>query len=67
LRRIIKILHVQEHTDKNGETYWKTHAMIDDGSEVQGYGKDFAEGDWVESFLDLKWNIHKIRKPKAAK
>lgn len=61
MRTIIKIEHVEELKDKKGKTYWRTHAILDDGSEVVGYGKDFDLGNKVESFFH--YGQHKMRLP----
>lgn len=36
--------------DKNGKAYWRTHAVLDDGTEAVGFGKDFDLEDKVEVF-----------------
>ena len=65
MRTIIKIVHVERRKlDKNlskKHDYWRTHAILDDGSEVVGYGKNFKVGDQVESFYDQKWDQHKMQ------
>jgi beta-galactosidase beta subunit len=64
MRTIIKIEGVElKHTESHKQ-YWRTHVMLDDGTEAIGYGKDFDLGDKVEVFHDEKWDIVKIRKGK---
>lgn len=58
MRKIIKILAVEKN-----KRFTRTHALLDDGSEVTGYGTDFKVGDLVQSFWHEKWQTHKIRKP----
>lgn len=51
MRTIIKIIGVESrHTIKGNEGYWRTHALLDDGTEAVGFGKDFNKGDEVEVF-----------------
>ena len=50
MRTIISIEHVEELKDKDGEPYWRTHAIADDGSEVVGFGKDFDVDMRIEVF-----------------
>lgn len=65
MRTIIKIEGVESRTDPNGKTFWKTYAVLDDGSEVVGYGKDFDLKDKVEAFWDDKWGVFKMRHKKV--
>lgn len=51
MRTIIEIEGVEEKVDTKGNTYWLTYAILDDGEEVIGYGKDFDLGDKVEVFF----------------
>lgn len=64
MRTIISVEHIQrcKATDTEKE-YWRTHAIVDDGTECVGYGKDFDIGDKVEVFHDVKWDTVKMRKP----
>lgn len=41
--------------------YWRTYALLDDGTEATGYGKDFNLNDKVEVFYH--WGVIKMRKP----
>ena len=61
MRKIIRIEHIEERKDSKGKTFFRTHAILEDGSEVVGYGKDFDLGDLVESFWH--YNQAKMRKP----
>lgn len=61
MRTIIKVEHVEEKQDKEGNLYWRTHAVLDDGTEAIGYGKDFDLEDKVEVFYH--WEQTKMRKP----
>ncbi len=61
MRTIIRIEHVEEKTDKQGKTYWLTYAIVDDGTECIGWGKDFDLGDKVEAFFH--YGQCKMRKP----
>ena len=51
MREIIEIEGVEEKVSKEGTTYWRTYAVVDDGTECIGFGKDFDLGDKVEVFL----------------
>jgi len=57
MHRIIKIVGIEKH-----DKFSRTHAILDDGSEVIGYGQDFKVGDEVESFWDERWSVYKMRK-----
>lgn len=63
MRKIIKIEHVEQREDKNGKTFWRTYAVVDDGTECVGWGKDFDLGDMVEVFLH--YGVIKMRKRRA--
>lgn len=66
MRKILAIEHVEKR--KNGVTgkeYWRTHAVLDDGTECIGYGKDFDLNDSVEVFLHK--GIIKMRHKPIAK
>lgn len=61
MRKIIKIEHVEKRRGLiNKEPYWRTHALLDDGTQAVGYGKDFDLGDKVEVFYH--WGQIKMRK-----
>jgi hypothetical protein len=65
MQKIIFIQHVEQFTDKNGKKRWRTHAILDDGSEVVGFGKDFDLGDRVVSFYhheQFKMQKYKMKK-----
>ncbi len=50
MRKIIEIEGVEEKVSKEGTTYWRTYAVLDDGTEAVGWGKDFDLDDQVEVF-----------------
>lgn len=66
MRTIIEIVHVERKKlakeASKTQDYWKTHAILDDGTEAQGYGKDYKVGDQVEVFHDKKWDQVKMQK-----
>lgn len=62
MRTIISIEHIEEKKTEAGKTYWRTHALLDDGTEAIGYGKDFDIEEKVECFFDEKWGIVKMKK-----
>lgn len=66
MRTIIEITGIEKLTSKLGKKFQRTHAILDDGSIVQGFGGDFMVGDKVESFYDAKWDAHKMRKPNTS-
>lgn len=61
MRRIIEIQHVEKKVSKKGNKYAITHALLDDGTEAQGYGLDFKVDDEVEVFFH--YERVKMRKP----
>lgn len=61
MRKIIKIDFVQELRDKQNKRYFRTYAVLDDGTEAVGFGKDFDLGDKVQVFLH--YGVIKMRKP----
>jgi hypothetical protein len=63
MRAIISIIGVEEKRDKDNKLFYRTHALLDDGSEVIGYGSDYKVGDKVESFYHAQYDTHKMRKP----
>lgn len=69
MRRILSIENIEErrrfNVDGLEKVYWRTYALLDDGSEAIGYGKDFDLGDLVEVFHDSKWDTIKMRKTPA--
>lgn len=63
MRRIIEIEGVERKINKvTRKPYWITHAIVDDGTPCQGYGKDFDLDDKVEVFYH--WGKIKMRKGK---
>jgi hypothetical protein len=60
VRTILKIEGIELRTDKLGREYWRTYAILDDGSEVVGYGKVFEVGDKVMSYYHKE--VHKMSK-----
>ena len=61
MRTLIEIIGTQEKRDKDNHIYYKTLAMIDDGTECWGWGSDFQIGDQVEVFFHH--DEIKMRKP----
>lgn len=51
MRTIIEIQRVDTNVSRKGNQYFITHALLDDGGECEGFGKDFKVGDEVEVFL----------------
>lgn len=64
MRFIKKILMVEGWT-KDGQQYYRTHAIITDGKqdeeEAAAFGKGFTVGQRVELFFDDEWNTTKFR------
>lgn len=58
--RIIFVEYVASHVSKRGQPYKITHAVLDDGTEAEGFGNDFKVGDKVEVFFD--WGKIKMSK-----
>lgn len=63
---ILKILHIERKLDKQGKEYYRTHALLSDGTVCIGYGKDFAPKDKVEYFYHIQYDQLKMRKTKVA-
>lgn len=64
MRTIIKIIGVQEKRTGN-RIYYKTLALLDDGSEAWGFSdtdSGYAVNDLVEHFYDHAHNEEKMRK-----
>lgn len=51
VRKILEILWIDRKESKAGKTYWKTTALLDDGTEATGFGKEFKMEDPVEVFF----------------
>ena len=65
--RIIEIVGVEEKADSKGNLYYRTHAVLEDGDECVGFGKDFKIGDLVERFYDHAHDVTKMQKRKLDK
>lgn len=63
MHRIISILGVEERRDKDNKLYYRTHARLDTGEEVVGWGSDFEIGDEVMHFYSPEFDVIKMRKP----
>ena len=61
MKKILSIDHIEEW-EKDGKKHSRTHATLETGEEVQGYGTDFEVGDPVEYFWDAAHNITKMIK-----
>lgn len=62
MRKIISIQHLESWRDKLNKRHWRTHVLLDDGTEAQGYGKEFDIGDSVQVFYHK--GVIKVQKPK---
>lgn len=64
MRTIIKIIGVERKklikSAPKAQDYWKTYALLDDGTEAIGYGKNYKVGDEVEVFFH--WGQIKMQK-----
>lgn len=67
MKRILSIEGIEKKWDKQGKEYWVTHATLEDGTEVRGYGPDFEAGDRVEYFFDPVYDVAKMQKTKPKK
>lgn len=47
---------------KDDKEYSITHAVLETGEEVSGWGSDFKVGDVVEYWFDSQFNKTKMRK-----
>ena len=63
MRKILKIIGVQEKRTSNS-VYYKTLALVDDGTECWGFGDDFKVGDEVMVYLHKQYDEIKMEKPK---
>jgi DNA phosphorothioation-dependent restriction protein DptG len=64
VHRIIRIEDVVEYENKTtGKPFWRTFAVLDDGSEVQGYGKGFHLDQLVESWYNKEYDYHEMAPP----
>lgn len=61
MRRIVRIEHVEPNISKEGKKYWKTYAVLDDGTEAVGFGNDFDLEDKVEVFFHDAYDVVKMR------
>lgn len=50
MRTILEILWIDRRKSKAGDSYFKTMALLDDGTEAEGYGREFKVSDPVEVF-----------------
>lgn len=68
MRRVIEIQHIEPRTDKAGEPYWRTHLLLDDGTEAIMWGKDVAVGDLCEVAFHkgMVKAIKPVDKPKSS-
>lgn len=62
MRLIKEILWIDRKKSKAGNTYFKTTALLDNGEEATGFGKEFKEGDEVQVFHDYRWDEIKMRR-----
>lgn len=59
--KIIRILRREKRVNKGNE-YYRTHALLDDGQEAVGFGKDFVVGDKVGYWYDDRYQLCKMKK-----
>lgn len=64
MKTIIKIIGKEGLISKKGKAYYRTHALLEDGTEAVGYGPDFEINDKVEVFYH--YETVKMRKPQTA-
>ena len=62
MQKIIRIEHIEEKKDKHGRTYYRTHAILNDGTECIGFGKDFDLDMRVVTFFH--YGVIKMKKYK---
>lgn len=48
VRRVIEIQHIEPRTDTKGKPYFRTHVLLDDGTEAVYWGTDIAVDNLVE-------------------
>jgi len=60
-KKIIRIEGVVKKI-KDDKEYSITHAVLETGEEVSGWGSDFRVGDVVEYWFDSQFNKTKMRK-----
>lgn len=60
-KKIIRIEGVVKKI-KDDKEYSITHAVLETGEEVSGWGSDFKVGDVVEYWFDSQFNKTKMRK-----
>lgn len=52
MKKIIEIVGVEmRRAAMSNKEYWRTHAILEDGTECVGFSKDFKVGDEVEVFF----------------
>lgn len=64
MKRIHEITHIEEKVDKNGEPYFKTYAVMEDGTEAEAFSKnrdEFKVNDPCEVFLHFQYDTIKFR------
>lgn len=61
MRTILILQHVKQWL-KDGKTHFRTYAILDDGSEVQGYGNDYVVGEEVETYYDDAHDTYAMKK-----
>ena len=62
MQKIIKILYVEKRKRKDAEDYTITHALLETGEVVSGYGTEFEIGDSVEYWWEERYNKVKMVK-----
>lgn len=51
MRQVIEIMYIDERVSKEGDTYWITTVLLDDGTEAEFWGKGLRVGDELEVFF----------------
>lgn len=62
MRKIKEIVFVEGRLSKDNVRYYRTHALLDDGTEATGFGREFKVNDEVEVFYHHE--TVKMQKPK---
>jgi hypothetical protein len=64
MKKVIKIENVVRMIDKNDDPFYRTYALLEDGTEAVGFSRnrhEFDIKDSVEVFFDPKHNMIKMQ------